>query len=114
MLFLSLHKEMHIVLALLSLTAASASVAIADVTVDACVAQKSGIHPSLAADMQSLCALSASIGSLVGFSFSGVFVHLIGPQVSSSRCFGEIPLISFKRLQDIENVIVLIFFYTYL
>ncbi|KAI3472999.1 hypothetical protein Pfo_030082 [Paulownia fortunei] len=80
MLFLSLHKELHIVLALLSLTAASASVAIADVTVDACVAQKSGSHPSLAADMQSLCALSASIGSLVGFSFSGIFVHLIGPQ----------------------------------
>ncbi|KAL6524208.1 hypothetical protein OROMI_031303 [Orobanche minor] len=80
MLFLWLHKNLHIVLALLALTAASASVAIADVTVDACVAQKSGIHPSLAADMQSLCALSSSIGSLVGFSFSGIFVHLIGPQ----------------------------------
>ncbi|KAL7122323.1 hypothetical protein ACP275_01G038400 [Erythranthe tilingii] len=80
MLFVSTHKEVHIVLALLSLTAGSASVAIADVTVDACVAQKSGIHPSLAADIQSLCALSAAIGSLVGFSFSGIFVHLIGPQ----------------------------------
>ncbi|PIN17902.1 hypothetical protein CDL12_09428 [Handroanthus impetiginosus] len=80
MLFVSLHKELHIVLALLSLTAASASVAIADVTVDACVAQKSGSYPSLAADMQSLCALSATIGSLVGFSFSGIIVHLIGPQ----------------------------------
>ncbi|KAK4435742.1 putative folate-biopterin transporter 2 [Sesamum alatum] len=80
MFFLSLHKELHIVLALLALTAGSASVAIADVTVDACVAQKSGSHPSLAADMQSLCALSSSIGALVGFSFSGIFVHLIGPQ----------------------------------
>ncbi|KAK6137120.1 hypothetical protein DH2020_029129 [Rehmannia glutinosa] len=80
MLFLSLHKDLHIVLALLALTAASASVAIADVTVDACVAQNSGSHPSLAADMQSLCALSSSIGSLVGFSFSGIFVHLIGSQ----------------------------------
>ncbi|KAL3844070.1 hypothetical protein ACJIZ3_001473 [Penstemon smallii] len=80
MLFLSLHKDLHIVIALLSLTAASASVAIADVTVDACVAQKSGTHPALAADMQSLCALSSSIGSLVGFSLSGIFVHLIGPQ----------------------------------
>ncbi|XP_073275825.1 probable folate-biopterin transporter 2 isoform X7 [Primulina huaijiensis] len=39
-----------------------------------------GTHPSLAADMQSLCALSSSIGSLVGFSISGIFVHLIGPQ----------------------------------
>ncbi|KAL3650933.1 hypothetical protein CASFOL_007336 [Castilleja foliolosa] len=80
MLFLSLHKDLHIVLALFALTAASASVAIADVTVDACVAQKSGSHPFLAADMQSLCALSSSIGSLIGFSFSGIFVHLIGPQ----------------------------------
>ncbi|KAG6389571.1 hypothetical protein SASPL_151042 [Salvia splendens] len=80
MLFLSLHPALHIVLALLSLTAASASVAIADVTVDACVAQKSGLHHSLAADMQSLCSLSSSIGALVGFSLSGIFVHLIGPQ----------------------------------
>ncbi|XP_073288066.1 probable folate-biopterin transporter 2 isoform X1 [Primulina huaijiensis] len=80
MLFLSLHNELHIVLALLFLTAASASVAIADVTVDACVAQNSGTHPSLAADMQSLCSFSSSIGSLVGFSISGIFVHLIGPQ----------------------------------
>nr|GLL32765.1 probable folate-biopterin transporter 2 [Ipomoea trifida] len=80
MLFLSLHKKLHIVLALLSLTAGSAGVAIADVTVDACVAQNSGAHPSLAADMQSLCALSASIGALVGFSLSGIAVHVIGPK----------------------------------
>ncbi|KAG6387902.1 hypothetical protein SASPL_153097 [Salvia splendens] len=80
MLFLSLHPGLHIVLALLSLTASSASVAIADVTIDACVAQKSGLHHSLAADMQSLCSLSSSIGALVGFSLSGIFVHLIGPQ----------------------------------
>ncbi|XP_071917795.1 probable folate-biopterin transporter 2 isoform X2 [Coffea arabica] len=79
MLFLSLHKNLHIVFALLLMTAGSAGVAIADVTVDACVAQNSGTHPSLAADMQSLCALSSSIGSLVGFSLSGIFVHLIGP-----------------------------------
>ncbi|KAL2517487.1 putative folate-biopterin transporter 2 [Abeliophyllum distichum] len=80
MLFLSSHEKLHIILTLMSLTAASASVAIADVTVDACVAQNSSNHPSLAADMQSLCALSASIGLLVGFSLSGIFVHLIGPQ----------------------------------
>ncbi|KAM3270592.1 putative folate-biopterin transporter 2 isoform X1 [Capsicum chacoense] len=79
MLFLSLHKNLHIVLALLSLTAGSAAVAIADVTVDACVAQNSGSHPSLAADMQSLCALSSSVGALVGFSLSGILVHLLGP-----------------------------------
>lgn len=80
MLFLSLHKMLHIVFALLSLTVGSTGVAIADVTIDACVAQKSGSHPSLAADMQSLCSLSRSIGALVGFCISGIFVHLIGPK----------------------------------
>lgn len=81
MLFLSLHKNLHIVFALLSLLVGSAGVAIADVTIDACVAQKSGSHPSRAADMQSLCSLSASVGALIGFSISGIFVHLIGPRV---------------------------------
>ncbi|OAY27516.1 probable folate-biopterin transporter 2 isoform X1 [Manihot esculenta] len=80
MLLLSLHENLHLVFALLSLTAGSAGVAIADVTIDACVAQNSNIHPLLAPDMQSLCALSSSIGGLVGFSISGIFVHLIGPK----------------------------------
>ncbi|KAE8056239.1 hypothetical protein FH972_013028 [Carpinus fangiana] len=80
MLLLSLHEKLHLVLALLSLTAGSAGVAIADVTIDACVAQNSISHPSLAADMQSLCALSSSIGALVGYFISGIFVHLIGPK----------------------------------
>ncbi|KVH95113.1 Biopterin transport-related protein BT1 [Cynara cardunculus var. scolymus] len=80
MFFLSFHEKLHIVLALVCLTVGSGGVAIADVTVDACVAQQSGIHPSLAPDMQSLCALSSSIGALIGFSLSGVFVHLIGPK----------------------------------
>ncbi|XP_027356912.1 probable folate-biopterin transporter 2 [Abrus precatorius] len=79
MLLLSLHEDLHLVLALLSLTAGSAGVAIADVTIDACVAQNSISHPSLAADMQSLCAFSSSVGALLGFSISGIFVHLIGP-----------------------------------
>ncbi|KAL7165923.1 hypothetical protein ACSBR2_036735 [Camellia fascicularis] len=79
MLYLSLHEKLHLFLALLFLTGGSAGVAIADVTIDACVAQNSGIHPLLAADMQSLCALSSSIGALVGFSLSGILVHLIGP-----------------------------------
>ncbi|KAK6912480.1 Biopterin transporter family [Dillenia turbinata] len=80
MLFLSLHGKLHLALAVLSLTAGSAGVAIADVTVDACVAQNSNIHPSLAADMQSLCALSSATGALIGFSMSGVFVDLLGPK----------------------------------
>ncbi|GMQ02786.1 hypothetical protein CsSME_00048861 [Camellia sinensis var. sinensis] len=82
MLYLSLHEKLHLFLALLFLTGGSAGVAIADVTIDACVAQNSGSHPLLAADMQSLCALSSSIGALVGFLLSGILVHLIGPVVS--------------------------------
>ncbi|PON68357.1 Folate-biopterin transporter [Parasponia andersonii] len=80
MLIISLHENLHLVLALLFLTAGSAGVAIADVTIDACVAQSSISHPSLAADLQSLCALSSSIGALMGFSVSGILVHLIGPK----------------------------------
>ncbi|OVA07494.1 Biopterin transport-related protein BT1 [Macleaya cordata] len=79
-LLISLHEKLHIVFALLSFTAGSAGVAIADVTVDACAAQNSITHPSLAADIQSLCGLCSSIGALVGFSISGFLVHLIGPK----------------------------------
>ncbi|PKU59482.1 putative folate-biopterin transporter 2 [Dendrobium catenatum] len=80
MLTLSLHSKLHVVFALLAMTAGSASVAIADVTIDACVAQNSIAKPSLAADMQSLCGLSASIGALIGFSLSGILVHVMGSQ----------------------------------
>ncbi|XP_062157300.1 probable folate-biopterin transporter 3 [Alnus glutinosa] len=80
MLVVSLHKKLHLAFALLSLMAGSAGIAIADVTIDACVTQNSITHPSLAGDMQSLCGLSSSIGALIGFSLSGFFVHLIGPK----------------------------------
>ncbi|CAL9151483.1 unnamed protein product, partial [Musa hybrid cultivar] len=80
MLTLSLHSKLHVIFALLAMTIGSAGVAIADVTVDACVAQNSINHPSLAADMQTLCGLSSSIGRLLGFSISGLLVHAIGSQ----------------------------------
>ncbi|KAJ6354767.1 hypothetical protein OIU77_005380 [Salix suchowensis] len=80
MLLLSFHENLHIAFALMSLTAGSAGAAIADVTIDACVAQNSNTRPYLATHMQSLCALSSSIGALMGFSLSGIFVHLIGPK----------------------------------
>lgn len=79
MLTLSLN-QLHIFFALLAMTAGSAGVAIADVTIDACIAQNSISHPQLAADMQSLCGLTASTGSLLGFSISGLLVHAIGSQ----------------------------------
>ena len=81
------HESLHLVLAVTFLTAGSAGVAIADVTIDACVAQNSISVPSRAADMQSLCALSSSIGALLGFSISGVFVHLIGSQVRKADLY---------------------------
>lgn len=80
MLLLSMHEKLHLVFAVLALTASSAGIAIADVTIDACVAQNSICHPSLASDMQSLCSLCSATGALIGYSISGIFVHLIGPK----------------------------------
>ncbi|XP_068647269.1 probable folate-biopterin transporter 2 [Aristolochia californica] len=80
MLILSLNSNLHAAIALLCLTASSAGVAIADVTIDACVAQNSTNHPALAGDLQSLCGLNSSIGALLGFLVSGLLVHLIGSQ----------------------------------
>ncbi|XP_076928798.1 putative folate-biopterin transporter 3 [Bidens hawaiensis] len=68
------------VCAVLSFMTAGAGVAIADVTIDACVTEHSISHPTLAGDMQSLCGVSSSIGQLVGFALSGVLVHIFGPQ----------------------------------
>ena len=45
MLLLSSHENLHLVLELLSLTTGSAGVAIADVTIDAYIAQNSISHP---------------------------------------------------------------------
>lgn len=87
MLIVSVHKNLHVFFALVLLTAGSAGVAIADVTIDACVAQNSITLPSLAADMQSLCGLSSSIGGLLGFAISGLLLHLMGSQgVLGSLC----------------------------
>ncbi|ONK70489.1 uncharacterized protein A4U43_C05F34240 [Asparagus officinalis] len=80
MLILWLQSESCTVLALLLLTAGSAAVAISDVTIDACVAQNSISHPSLAADMQSLCGFCSSVGGLLGFSISGLLMHAFSSQ----------------------------------
>ncbi|KAL1809794.1 hypothetical protein ACET3Z_026784 [Daucus carota] len=80
MLTLALHKNLTLTFAILSLMAGSAGVAIADVTIDACVTENSISHPSLAGDMQSLCGVSSSTGALVGFLISGFLVHIVGPK----------------------------------
>ena len=58
-------------------------VAVADVTIDICVARNSIEVTELVPDMQSLCGFCSSVGALVGFSTSGFFVHHLGPQVCS-------------------------------
>lgn len=81
MLVLSLHNTLRVVFALLFMTTGSAGVAISDVTIDACAAENSINRPTIAADIQTLCGFSASIGALLGFSISGLLVHLMGSQV---------------------------------
>ncbi|KAL6606050.1 hypothetical protein ACP70R_041703 [Stipagrostis hirtigluma subsp. patula] len=80
MLLVSLHSKLHVLFALLALMTGSASVAIADVTIDAVVAENSIIYPHLAADMISLNGFCSSVGGLIGFSISGFLVHAIGAQ----------------------------------
>lgn len=58
----------------------SAAVAIADVTIDACIARNSIEIRALASDLQSLCGFCSSVGALLGYSSSGFFVHHLGPQ----------------------------------
>lgn len=69
--------------ALFCLVGMTAAVAIADVTIDACIARNSIEFRSLAPDMQSLCGFCTSVGALVGYSTSGLFVHHLGAQVCS-------------------------------
>ncbi|XP_072962043.1 probable folate-biopterin transporter 3 [Typha angustifolia] len=78
MFILWLPKELGPLLALLLMTAGSAGMAMADVTIDACIAENSISNPSLAADMQSLCGISSSIGGLLGFSISGQLMNEFG------------------------------------
>lgn len=84
---LALHNNLTLTFAILCLIAGSAGVAIADVTIDACVTENSISHPSLAGDMQSLCGVSSSTGALVGFLISGFLLHIIGPKVCVSTLF---------------------------
>ncbi|KAI3929759.1 hypothetical protein MKX01_025927 [Papaver californicum] len=65
-------------MALICLIGVTASMAIADVTIDDCIAKNSIQMPSLASDMQSLCGFCTSVGALIGFSTSGMFVHQLG------------------------------------
>lgn len=67
--------------ALACLIGLTAALAIADVTIDACIAKNSIEIRALAPDMQSLCGFCSSAGALLGYSTSGFFVHHVGAQV---------------------------------
>lgn len=67
--------------ALACLIGLTAALAIADVTIDACIAKNSIEFRALAPDMQSLCGFCSSVGALLGYSTSGFFVHHVGAQV---------------------------------
>ncbi|XP_071919818.1 probable folate-biopterin transporter 6 [Coffea arabica] len=81
-LFLALSGNLAVALALGFLIGIMTGVAIADVTIDACIARKSIEIKSLAPDMQSLCGFCSSVGALIGYSSSGFFVHHLGAQGS--------------------------------
>ncbi|KAI9118302.1 hypothetical protein K1719_010634 [Acacia pycnantha] len=79
---IAVQANLPVVVALLCLVGVSASMAIADVTIDACIARNSIEVRSLAPDLQSLCGFCSSTGALIGFLTSGFFVHHLGPQGS--------------------------------
>ncbi|XP_051218041.1 probable folate-biopterin transporter 2 [Lolium perenne] len=109
MLMLSLQSNPGIVVGVVALTAQSTGAAMADVTLDALVAQNSITNPPLASDMQSLCGFSSSVGSLIGFSISGLLVHLMGGQgalgllsIPSALVFSAGILLKESRVTDFD------------
>lgn len=85
--------------ALWCLIAISTGMAIADVTIDACIARNSIEMKALAPDMQSLCGVCSSTGALIGFATSGFFIHHLGAQVSLFFVFLDITYITFAFLE---------------
>ncbi|CAL0323153.1 unnamed protein product [Lupinus luteus] len=81
---LALSPHLHVAPALLCFIGVSASLAIADVTIDACIARSSIEVREVASDLQTLCGLCSSLGALIGFLLSGFFLHHLGPQRSLS------------------------------
>ncbi|XP_019457231.1 PREDICTED: probable folate-biopterin transporter 6 isoform X2 [Lupinus angustifolius] len=78
---LAFSPHLRVAPALVCFVGVSASLAIADVTIDACIARSSIVVREVASDLQTLCGLCSSVGALVGFLLSGFFVHHLGPQV---------------------------------
>ncbi|KAI4316413.1 hypothetical protein L6164_024394 [Bauhinia variegata] len=81
-LVIALKTYLAAVVALICLIGVSASLAIGDVTIDACIARNSIEVRSLAPHLQTLCGFCTSVGALFGYCTSGFFVHHLGPQRS--------------------------------
>lgn len=78
----ALRQNVPALAALMCFLGLSASLAIADVTIDACIARNSIEIKNLAPDLQSLCGFCSGAGAIVGYLASGFFVHHLGPQES--------------------------------
>ncbi|GKV03141.1 hypothetical protein SLEP1_g15497 [Rubroshorea leprosula] len=81
-LMVALLGNLPVALALGCLIGVAAGMAVADVTIDACIAKNSIEIRALAPDMQSLCGFCSSAGALIGYSTSGFFVHHLGAQAA--------------------------------
>ncbi|GAB2276203.1 hypothetical protein Dimus_010937 [Dionaea muscipula] len=68
--------------AVVCLVGVAAGMAIADVVIDACIAKNSIEASALASDLQSLCGFCSSVGALIGYSTSGLFVRQLGAQLA--------------------------------
>ncbi|XP_058114325.1 probable folate-biopterin transporter 6 [Magnolia sinica] len=79
-LIVSIHARLPVIFALVCLVGLTAGVAISDVTIDACIARNSIEKAFLAPDMQSLSGFCSSVGALLGYASSGMFVHVLGAQ----------------------------------
>lgn len=78
----ALGGDLPVAAAVACLVSLSAAMAVADVTIDACIARSSIEARSLAADLQSLCGFCSSAGALLGYATTGFFLHRLGPQGS--------------------------------
>ncbi|KAK1289543.1 putative folate-biopterin transporter 6 [Acorus calamus] len=97
-LVLATHAGLTVAAALVCMVGITGAMAVADVTIDACVAANSVEKPALAADMQSLCMFSSSAGALAGYSSSGLLVRLLGAQVRRASHARYLPLVHIGSL----------------
>ncbi|KAJ6329896.1 hypothetical protein OIU76_008676 [Salix suchowensis] len=95
---IALLGKVPIAVALSCLVGMTAGVAIADVTIDACIAKNSIEIRALAPDMQSLCGFCSSVGALIGYSSSGPQAGFVIYEVRSTSLQSE----KKKAMEDLQ------------